>query len=84
MRHNLNSCTQVFTGPFLANDLIVDLSSCAVVNSRHDGIGIALVMSQIQISLCPILGNVNLTVLEGIHSSCINIDVRIEFHQTDG
>ena len=40
-------------------------------------------MAHIQICLCPVIGDVNLTMLEGIHGAGIDIDVRIELLKGD-
>ncbi len=83
MRDDLNRPAQIITPSFLGNHSVIDLSRCKVISLPHYGMGIAFVMPEIEVGFSPVIRDKNLTVLERIHRSRINIDVGIEFEHVD-
>ena len=77
MRHHLNRSTKVFSFSFLADDRIVNLTCGGIVFPTENRTGKTFVMPQVQVGFRTILRNENLTVLERIHGSRIDIDVGI-------
>ena len=47
--------------------------------SRENTVGEALVVTKIQIGLCAVVEHINFAVLERIHRSGIDVQIRIEF-----
>ena len=83
MRYHLDGGTKVCPGTFLTDDRIVDLTCGGVVLATQNCTGESLIVSQIKICFRSILCDKYLPMLERIHGSRIDIDVRIELHQAD-
>ena len=84
MGDDLNRAAEIFTAPFLGNHRIVDATGGVVVLLGHDGVGEALVVAHVQIGLGPVIGDVDLAVLEGVHGARIDVDIGVEFLEGDG
>jgi len=83
VRNDLHSFAQIIAPPFFGDDLLVNPASSPVVIAGQLGVGEALVMAEIEISLGAVVGDEYLSVLEGRHGARIHIEVGIELHQVD-
>ena len=76
--NDLDGVAQIFTAAFLCDDGRVDLTGRRVRSAGEVHVQEALVVADIQVGFRAIFRDENLTVLEGIHGSRIDIDVGIE------
>ncbi len=83
MGNYLNGPAKIITSPFPCNHGIIDLSRGEVIPLPHDSMGIAFVVPKIEIRFSAVISDKHLAVLEGIHCSWIDVDVRIEFKHVD-
>jgi len=77
VRNHLHRFTKVLAAPLFADYRFVNLTGGEVVHLFHLGADEALVMSQIEISLGPIVGDEYLTVLERTHRSGVNVGIGV-------
>jgi hypothetical protein len=73
----------VITPALLAQHRVVNPAGGEVVGARHACVGKTFVMAQIQVGFRPILSHKYFTVLERTHGTGIDVDVGIEFEQSD-
>ena len=78
------SPAQITATPFLRDDVGVDASRGDVAALRHGDVEEAFVVSQIEVCFCTVFGDVDFSVLEGIHSTWVNVQVWIQFLHSDG
>ncbi len=83
VRNHLHGFTQIIAAPLLGDDLFVDSPGGPVVIARKFGVGEAFVVAQVEIGLCPVVGDEDLAMLERRHGARIDVEVRIELHQVD-
>ncbi len=83
MGDDLDGAAQVFAAPFLGDHRVVDPAGGVVVPLAHDRIGVAFIMTQVEIGFGPVIGDVDLAVLKGVHGAGIDIDVGIELLKGD-
>ena len=79
MGNHLDSVTQVFATPFLANHFLVYLAGCHVGGLRQVDIEKAFVVPNVQIGLGAIIGDEHFTMLERVHGAGIHVQIRIQF-----
>ena len=73
VRNHLNRLAKIIAAPLLLNDRFIDAAGGEVVLACKFGVGVALVMSEIEVGFSAIVCNVHLAVLVGTH--CPRIDV---------
>ena len=83
VRNDLHGLAEIIAAPLLGDDLLVNPSSGPVVIARQLGVGEALVVAEVEISLGAIVGDKYLAVLERGHGARIHVEVGIELHQVD-
>ena len=79
MRDNLYSPSAIVTAAFLLKNGPVYFSGCYIGVFIQAFINKTLIVSQVKVGLCTIIGNKNFSVLYRVHSTGVDIDVRIEF-----
>jgi hypothetical protein len=79
VRNNLNGSSAKVAAAFLLQNTPVYLTGGYVGILGKAFINETLVVAQIQISLCSIISDENFAVLNRIHGTRVNIDVRIKF-----
>ena len=79
VRDDLNGTAAVISAPFLLENGPVNLSGGDVGIPVQIFIDETLIMAKVQIGFRSILGDEYLSVLDGIHGSGINVDIRIKF-----
>ena len=79
MWNDLNGTATVVTAPLFGKDGPVYFSGCDVALFGQALINKALVVSQIQIGLSTIIRHKDLSVLDRIHGTRINVDIGIKF-----
>ena len=78
MGNDLHALAQIFAGALLAQHGLVDLARGDVGLLGERNIEETLVMADVEIGLGAVLGDIHLTMLEGVHGSRINVDVGVE------
>ena len=76
--NDLDALAQVLPRPLLAQHGLVDLARGHVGLLGEEDVGETLIMADVQVGLGPILGHVDLAVLEGVHGPRIDVDVGIQ------
>ena len=77
--NDLYRTAQVISPAFFGDDRMVYFPGGKVVVSAQSGMGKPLIMSEIQIRFCPVIRDINFSMLERVHGSGVNIDVRVQF-----
>jgi len=75
---HLDGAAQVVAAALLLDDGVVDAPGGEVVVLAHGQAQVALVVAQIQVGLGPVVGDVDLAVLERVHGARIDVDVGVE------
>src|SRR5918996_253599 len=83
VRDDLNRVAEVVAAPFLRDDALVDGAGGHVGGAPHVLVDEALVVAQVEIRFAAVLCYEDLSVLEGIHSAGIDVDVRVELLHHD-
>ena len=84
MGDDLDRAAEILTASFLGDYRVVDASGGVVVLLGHDGIGETLVVTHVEVGLGPVVGDVDLAVLERVHRPGIDIDIGIELLEGNG
>ena len=78
VRNDLDRLSQIVAAPFLLNDGFVDASGREVVAAGEFGVGVALVVAEIEIGFRAVIGDVDLAMLVWTHGAGIDIQIGIE------
>ena len=79
MRDHLNGTSAEITMTLFLKNRPVNLTGCHIGIFVKAFINETFIMSKVKICLCTVIGYKNLSMLNGIHSSRVNIDVGIKF-----
>ena len=79
--NHLDGGAQVIAAPFPGDDVGIDASRGDVVALARGDAGKALVVSEIEVGLGAVVGDVDLAVLIGAHGARIDVDVGIQLAQ---
>ena len=80
MRQHLDGLPQKFALALVLKEGLVNAPSGHAVCAGEGHVGKALVVTQVQVGLGAVVGNVDLAMLVGIHGSRVGIQVRVQFH----
>ena len=83
VRDDLHGAPEVVAAALLGDHCRVDPARGEVARLGQLGVREPLVVPQIQVRLCAIVGDVDLTVLEGAHGPRIHVDVGVELLHAD-
>ena len=83
MGNHLDRVAKVVAASLLLDDGFVDSSGREVVPASEFSVGVAFVMTQIQIGLRTVIGHVDFTMLVGTHRPGIDVEVRVELENAD-
>ncbi len=84
MWNDLHGTAEIVTATLLADHVFIDTAGGEIVALGHGGAHEALVVTQVEIGLRPVIGHEHLTVLERAHGTRIHIDVGVELEHGDG
>src|SRR5439155_7852261 len=73
VRNHLNGFAQIIPAPLLLNNRFVNAAGRQIVFSAELGVGIALVMTEVQVRFRAVVGDIDLAVLVRAHRSRIDI-----------
>ena len=77
--NDLNCSPEVVSSALALENLFIHLTGGEVVLLQHGSPAEALIVTQVEIGLCPIFGYIDLAMLEGTHGARIHIDIGIKF-----
>ena len=80
---DLDSFPEVVSATLFGDDLLVDASGGEVVVAGEAGVGEALVVTEIEVGFRAIVGDEDLSVLEGGHGSGIDVEVGVKLQEID-
>ena len=78
MRDDLNGLAKVLAAAFLVENVPVDLAGREVGEFIQVFVDEALVVAEVKVGLCAVLGHVNFAVLVRAHGARVNVDVRVK------
>ena len=81
MRNDLNRLAEIIAAALFVDHREIYSARGPIVSLGQMRVREALVMAKIEIGLRPIVGNEDLAMLKRRHSSRIDVDIRIQFHQ---
>jgi hypothetical protein len=76
---HLDRAAEIVTAPLLAQNVGVYPASGHVVRFGRGDAGEPLIVTEVEIGLCPIVGDVDLAVFDRAHGAWIDIEVGVEF-----
>ena len=79
VRNDLDSVTEVFTTTFALDDAGIDLTGGDVGGLRQVDVEKTLVVSDVEVGLGSVISDKHLTVLERVHRSRVDVEIRVEF-----
>ena len=79
MRDDLYRSTAEISAAFFLQNGPVNLTGCDIGIFRQTFVDKTLIMSKVQVCLSTVVGYKYLTMLDRIHRSRVDIDIRIEF-----
>ena len=83
VRDHLHGLAEVLAAPFLGEDGLVDRSGGRVRLPGERDVDEALVVAEVEVGLALVVGDEDLTVLERVHRSRVDVDVRVELLHRD-
>ena len=83
VRNHLHRFAQVVATALFLQHAFVDLAGGEIVGLLHAGFHKALVVAQIKIGFCAVIGDENLAMLKRRHRARIHVKVGIELDQSD-
>ena len=83
VRNHLNGRAEIVAAALFLDNVLVDAARRDVVRLAGRDAGEALIMAKVQIGLCAIIGDIDLTMLARAHRAGIDIEIRIELAQAD-
>ncbi len=82
VRDNLYGCAQIVATALFTQNVGVDSTGGEVVAASHLGADETLVVTQVQIGFSAVFSNEHFPVLDWAHGARIDVDVRIQFHDS--
>lgn len=78
MRHHFHALAAVFEIALPLDDPLIDAAGSHIVHAGEVEIQEALIVAHVLVALVAVAQNKNLTVLGGVHSACVDVDVGID------
>ncbi len=79
----MHCAAQIIATTLTAQNGLVNLPAGKIIVFSHFGAQKTLVVTEVEVSLGTIFGDINFTVLVGAHGARIDIQVGIEFEDSD-
>src|SRR5262245_6350956 len=83
VRNDLHGLSEIVAAPFLLNDGLVDAPGSEIILASQFSVRVTLVMAQVEVGFCAVIGDVDLAVLVRTHGSGIDVQIRVELQQAD-
>ena len=81
VRDHLHRGAEEVAPPLLLDDRVIDRAGGHVGDARQVLVGEALVMPQVEVGLGPVVGHVDLAVLEGAHRARVDVEIGVALLQ---
>src|SRR5262245_14163291 len=81
--NHLNGFAKIIAAPFFLNDGFVDAAGGQVVFTSQFRVGVAFVVTEVEIGLGAVICDIDLPVLIGAHGAGIHIQIWIELQEVD-
>ncbi len=78
MGNHLDSLSKVIPPSLFLYNIIIDLSRSIIICLRCPDMSKPLVMPEVKVCLCPVVGNKDLAVLEGTQCAWIDVNIWVE------
>ena len=79
MRNDLHGLAKEIATALFLDDVLIDTARRYVIGLRCGHTGEALVMTEVEVGLGTILGNIALAMLVGVERAGVDIDIRVKF-----
>ena len=83
MRDNLNGRTEIVTATLTLNDGRINAACRDVIRLARRNACEALIVAEIEVGFCAVIGDVDLAMLTWAHRSGIDVKIRVKFTQSD-
>ena len=83
VRDHLHGAAEIAALALLLDHLGIDAARGDIVGLARRDAGEALIMAQIQVGLRPVIGDIDLAMLERRHGARIDVEIGVEFAQAD-
>ena len=83
VRNNLNCLTAVNALSLVCENGVVNAAGGYVAVLRKTLVNKSLVVTEVKVCLCTVVGNKNLTVLYRVHCAGVNVEVRVKLCNGD-
>ena len=83
VRNHLNRGPEILPAALFRDHRIVDSAGGEIVRLGHRRLGEALVVTEVEVGFRTVVGDEDLSVLEGRHRAGIDVDVRVQLHVGD-
>ncbi len=83
MRDHLHRAAKIIAAPLFFNHAFVNLAGGEIVALAHLGVDESLIVAEIQIGFCAILGDKHFPMLERAHGARVHVDVRVKLEEGD-
>ena len=83
VRDHLHRLTEVLAFAFLGEHRLVDRTGRGVRTTRQRNVDEAFVVTEVEVGLALVVGDEHLAVLERVHRSGVDVDIRIELLHRD-
>ena len=84
MRDDLHGLAQVVATALFLEHAFINLAGGEVVGLLHSGVDESLVVAQVQVGFCAVVGHKHLAVLDRRHGAGVHVEVGIELDEGDG
>ena len=81
--NDLDRGAEILSATLLGDDGVVDAARGEVVEPCHAGGAEALVVAEVEVGLCAVVGNEDLAVLQRVHRAGVDVHIGVEFEETD-
>src|SRR5690606_27701216 len=84
MRNHLHRPAEIVAPALARDDVLIDAAGGDVVAARRGHAREPLVMTEIEVGFRPVVGDIDLAMLDRGHGSRIHVQIGVEFPQTHG
>ena len=78
VRDDLDGGAEVLAAALAGDNGFIDAAGGVVGIAGDDGVGEAFVVSEVEVGLGAVLGNIDLAVLEGVHGAGVDVEIGVE------
>ena len=83
MRYYLDGLSEVVAAALLVNHALIDTAGGHIVCTRGMHICKALVVTEVEVGFMAVFGHITLAVFVGVEGARVDVDIRVEFLDSD-